>query len=161
MTARFGGVAEARYARNNTRSSVLMLMPGSGLGCAFIDRNGLPLDGDTLAGMEGAHMPAPLQLLGVNRSPAAAVANWGCFETYTTIFRPPLSAGGKLKKYPNHELATPPAHPRKKFCPSAAVRKKAMPSRSKFLTSRLALWDCISRTSPWRSTPASSSSAAA
>ncbi len=54
----FGGVAEARLARHNSKSSVLMLMPGSGLGCAFIDQNGLPLPGDTLGSMEGAHPPA-------------------------------------------------------------------------------------------------------
>ncbi len=30
----YGGVAEARLARKDSKSSVLMLMPGSGLGCA-------------------------------------------------------------------------------------------------------------------------------
>ena len=46
-----------------------MLAPGSGLGCAFVDRTGLPLDGDTLAGMEAAHMPAPLHLLDAQAVP--------------------------------------------------------------------------------------------
>ena len=61
---KFGGVAEAKLVRAGKKASVLMLAPGSGLGCAYIDANGLPLDGETLAGMEAAHMPAPLQLLG-------------------------------------------------------------------------------------------------
>ena len=41
-----------------------MLAPGSGLGAAYVDANGLPLDGDTLNGIEGGHMPAMLHLLG-------------------------------------------------------------------------------------------------
>ena len=68
-----GGVAEAQRVRGGTGSStVVMLAPGSGLGCAFVDKHGLPLEGDTLAGMEASHMPAPLHLLGVEASPAAA-----------------------------------------------------------------------------------------
>ncbi len=58
-----GGVAEAQRARGTHDASVMMLAPGSGLGCAFVDRTGLPLDGDTISGMEAAHMPAPLHLL--------------------------------------------------------------------------------------------------
>src|SRR5665213_3236061 len=37
-----GGVAEARMARHGAALSVLMLMPGSGLGSAFIGQDGLP-----------------------------------------------------------------------------------------------------------------------
>ncbi len=59
----YGGVAEARLARGETNASVLMFMPGSGLGCAYIGSDGLSLDGDTLAGLETGHAPAPLQLL--------------------------------------------------------------------------------------------------
>src|SRR5204863_620035 len=58
-----GGVAEAQRARGNIEAAVVMLAPGSGLGCAYVDRDGLPLDGDTISGMEAAHMPAPLHLL--------------------------------------------------------------------------------------------------
>ena len=54
------GVAEAHGLRGSGNSTVLMLAPGSGLGCAYVGRDGLPLDGDTLNGMEGGHMPAPL-----------------------------------------------------------------------------------------------------
>jgi glucokinase len=124
---RFGGVAEARYARKDTRSSVLMLMPGSGLGCAFIDRNGLPLDGDTLAGMEGAHMPAPLQLLGVKPFPCGCGRDWGCFETYTTISGLPYLLAEKLTKYPNHELATAAGTPKEKVLSLRSRAQKGDP----------------------------------
>src|SRR5574342_695701 len=35
-----GGVAEAQHVRGNTNATVLMLAPGSGIGCAYIDRHG-------------------------------------------------------------------------------------------------------------------------
>jgi predicted NBD/HSP70 family sugar kinase len=111
----FGGVAEARLARRNTQSSVLMLMPGSGLGCAYIDQNGLPLAGDTLAGMEGAHMPAPLQMLGnIRPFPCGCGRDWGCFEAYTTISGLPLLLEEKLKRFPDHELARAAGTPKEK-----------------------------------------------
>ena len=79
-----GGVAEAQRVRGGTGSStVVMLAPGSGLGCAFVDRHGLPLDGDTLAGMEASHMPAPLHLLGVERARRAAAAAPGAASRCT------------------------------------------------------------------------------
>jgi glucokinase len=101
----FGGVGEANQVRGNLKASVLMLAPGSGLGCAFIDQNGLPLDGDTLAGMEGAHMPAPLQLLGVRPYKCGCGRDWGCVEAYTTISGLPQLLEDTLKKFPDHELA--------------------------------------------------------
>lgn len=103
----FGGVGEAQRVRGDSRASVLMLAPGSGLGCAYIDPNGLPLDGDTFAGMEGAHMPAPLHLLGgVRAYPCGCGRTWGCVEAYTTISGLPHLLEDTLKKYPAHELAT-------------------------------------------------------
>jgi predicted NBD/HSP70 family sugar kinase len=110
----FGGVAEARYARGDSQNSVLMLMPGSGLGCAFIDQNGLPLDGDTLAGLEAGHMPAPLHLLGIKPFTCGCGRNWGCVEAYTTISGLPQLLAEKLPKFPNHELATAPGTPKEK-----------------------------------------------
>jgi glucokinase len=80
-----GGVAEAQRVRGTGSASVLMLAPGSGLGCAYVDPRGLPLDGDTLAGMEGAHMPAPLHLLGAKPYPCGCGRTWGCVEVYTTL----------------------------------------------------------------------------
>jgi len=103
----YGGVAEAQLARGHTRASVAMLMPGSGLGAAFVSADGLSLDGDTLAGMEAGHMPAPLQLLGVTGKPlpCGCGRDWGCFEAYTTLSGLPYLLAEKLPKYPGHELA--------------------------------------------------------
>lgn len=102
-----GGVAEARLARGESKASVLMLMPGSGLGSAFVGPNGLPLEGDTLAGMETAHMPAPLHLLGISGPPfpCGCGRNWGCIEAYTTISGLGRLLDVTLPKYPGHELA--------------------------------------------------------
>jgi len=111
---RFGGVGEARLVRGDRKASVLMLAPGSGLGCAYIDQNGLPLDGDTLAGMEGAHMPAPLHLLGVRPYPCGCGRTWGCFEAYTTISGLPHLLEDTLKKFPGHELAKSTASTKEK-----------------------------------------------
>ncbi|HEU6447842.1 MAG TPA: ROK family protein [Verrucomicrobiae bacterium] len=103
----YGGVAEAQIARGKTRASVAMLMPGSGLGCAFVGPDGLSLDGDTLAGMEAGHMPVPLHLVGIAAKPlpCGCGRDWGCFEAYTTISGLPYLLAEKLQKYPGHELA--------------------------------------------------------
>ena len=84
-----------------------MLMPGSGLGAAFVGADGLSLDGDTLAGMEAGHMPAPLHLLGLTGKPfpCGCGRDWGCVEAYTTISGLPHLLAEKLQKYPGHELA--------------------------------------------------------
>ena len=112
----YGGVAEAQIARGKTRASVAMLMPGSGLGAAFVGGDGLSLDGDTLAGMEAGHMPAPLHLLGVTGKPlpCGCGRDWGCVEAYTTISGLPHLLAEKLLKYPNHELAKSEATPKEK-----------------------------------------------
>src|SRR5215469_3228797 len=111
-----GGVAEARLARGESKASVLMLMPGSGLGSAFVGPNGLPLEGDTLAGMETAHMPAPLHLLGITAKPfpCGCGRDWGCIEAYTTISGLPRLLEEKLLKYPDHELAKSTGTPKEK-----------------------------------------------
>jgi glucokinase len=101
-----GGVAEAQHARGDGTGTVLMLAPGSGLGCAYIDRSGLPLDGDTLAGMEASHMPAPLHLLDAHPYPCGCGRTWGCVEMYTTLAGLPYLLADTLPKYPDHPLAT-------------------------------------------------------
>ena len=101
-----GGVAEAQRVRGSGSGTVLMLMPGSGLGCAYIDRHGLALDGDSLAGMEASHMPAPLHLLGAPAYPCGCGRTWGCVEVYTTLSGLPYLLTDKLKSYPDHELAS-------------------------------------------------------
>lgn len=100
-----GGVAEAQHARGNTTGTVLMLAPGSGLGCAYIDRKGLPLEGDTISGMEAAHMPAPLHLLDAKPYPCGCGRTWGCVEVYTTLAGLPFLLAEALTRYPDHELA--------------------------------------------------------
>lgn len=109
-----GGVAEAQLVRGDAKASVLMLAPGSGLGCAFIDANGIPLEGDTMAGMEAGHMPLPLHLLDVPPAPCGCGRTWGCAEVYTTLSGLALLLEDRLKKYPGHELATLDAPPRQK-----------------------------------------------
>ncbi len=103
-----GGVAEAQHARGDTAGTVLMLAPGSGLGCAYIDENGFALSGDTLAGMEGGHMPAALHLLGMKTYPCGCGRTWGCIEVYTCLSGLPYLLAEKLEQYPDHELAKSP-----------------------------------------------------
>lgn len=100
-----GGVGEAQLVRGGGKGTVLMLAPGSGLGCAYMDDRGLSLDGDTLAGMEAGHMPAPLHLLDVPAFKCGCGRTWGCIEVYTTISGLPYLLDWKLKKYPDHPLA--------------------------------------------------------
>jgi glucokinase len=110
-----GGVAEAQRVRGDGHGAVLMLAPGSGLGCAYIDGNGLPLDGDTLAGMEASHMPAPLHLLdGIKAFPCGCGRTWGCVEVYTSLSGLPYLLAERLPQYPGHPLASSAEPDRKK-----------------------------------------------
>ena len=104
-------------------SPVLMLMPGSGLGSAFVGADGLPLTGQTLTAMETAHMAAPLHLFGLGGEPipCGCGKNWGCVEPYTTIAGLPRLLAEKLKKFPDHELATS----------AAPVKEKVLSLRSR------------------------------
>lgn len=102
-----GGVAEAARVREGRRTGVVMLAPGSGLGAAYVNADGLPLGGDHLAGMEGGHMPAPLHLLGNIRPFSCGCGrDWGCVEAYTTISGLPQLLAEFLPRHPGHELAT-------------------------------------------------------
>jgi predicted NBD/HSP70 family sugar kinase len=120
----YGGVAEARLARGDTKASVMMLMPGSGLGAAFVGADGLALEGDTIAGMEAGHMPTPLHVLGVTSKPfpCGCGRDWGCVEAYTTISGLPYLLAEKLLKYPDHALAKSTATPKEK---SLSLRSRA------------------------------------
>lgn len=104
----YGGVAEAAHVRGSKKASVLMLAPGSGLGAAYVDARGLPLDGDTLAGMEAGHMPAPLHLLGLPVFSCGCGRSWGCVEAYTTISGLPQFLDYVLPSFPDHELNRSP-----------------------------------------------------
>jgi predicted NBD/HSP70 family sugar kinase len=122
----YGGVAEARLARGNTKASVMMLMPGSGLGAAFIGGDGLSLDGDTLAGMEAGHMPLPLHALGITGKPftCGCGRDWGCVEAYTTISGLPQLLAERIKNYPDHELARSTATPKEKVLSLRTLAQK-------------------------------------
>jgi glucokinase len=109
-----GGVAEAQRVRGAGKGTVVMLAPGSGLGAAYVGRDGLPLDGDTLAGMEAGHMPAPLHLLQARPYPCGCGRTWGCFEVYTTLAGLPYLLADKLAEHPDHELARSPLGPRER-----------------------------------------------
>ncbi|HEY5741214.1 MAG TPA: ROK family protein [Terrimicrobiaceae bacterium] len=100
----YGGVAEAANVRGNKRASVLMLAPGSGLGAAYINPDGLPLDGDSLAGMEAGHMPAPIHLLGLPPFTCGCGRTWGCFEAYTALSGLPQYIDYLSQKYSGHQL---------------------------------------------------------
>ena len=99
----YGGVGEAQRVRGNSRSTVLMLAPGSGLGVAYVDASGLPLEGDTLNGMEGGHMPAALHMLGgIKPLRCGCGRDWGCIEPYTTISGLQQLLEIFLPKHPTH-----------------------------------------------------------
>jgi glucokinase len=109
-----GGVAEAQRVRGSGKGTVVLLAPGSGLGCAYIDGKGLPLDGDTLAGMEAGHMPAPLHELKVKPYTCGCGRTWGCIEVYTTLSGLPHLLADKLVEHPEHALAKSPLGPKER-----------------------------------------------
>jgi len=116
-----GGVGEAQRVRGAGHGGVLMLAPGSGLGSAYIAPNGLPLEGDTLAGMETAHMPIALHLLGAKAYPCGCGRTWGCAEVYTTLAGLPYLLDEKLPAHPDHALAKSPS--------TASPKERAMALR--------------------------------
>ena len=109
-----GGVAEAQRVKGDNNGSVIMLAPGSGLGGAYVNGNGLPLDGDTLAGMEVGHKPAPLRLLDTHAYPCGCGRTWGCFEIYTSLAGLPYLLEEALKNHPGHALEDSELPPKKR-----------------------------------------------
>ena len=102
----FGGVGEALRVGGKAAGSVVLLAPGSGLGGAFVNGSGLPLSGNTFAGMEVGHIPAPLQILDAKPYPCGCGRNWGCFEVYTSLAGLPHLLEDALLRHPEHQLAT-------------------------------------------------------
>lgn len=124
----YGGVGEAQRVRGNSRATVLMLAPGSGLGVAYVDANGLPLDGDTLNGMEGGHMPAILQLLGgIKPLTCGCGRDWGCIEPYTTISGLPQLLEEFLPRHPTHPFNNSPAPIKEKVLSLRTLAQKGDP----------------------------------
>jgi glucokinase len=110
----YGGVAEAAKVRAGKECGVIMLAPGSGLGGAYISPQGLPLDGDTLNGVEAGHMAIPLQLIDLPRFTCGCGRDWGCVESYTAIAGLPQYLEHLLPSYPDHPLNTSPLSPKEK-----------------------------------------------
>jgi glucokinase len=123
----YGGVAESRHVRGSGNGTVLLLAPGSGLGCAYIDRHGLPLAGDTLAGTECAHMPAPLHLLNIKPFSCGCGKTWGCVEAYTTISGLPQLLAEMLPAFPDHILAKSPGTSKEKALSLRGLAQKGDP----------------------------------
>jgi len=124
----YGGVGEAQRVRGGKKATVLMLAPGSGLGVAYVGADGLPLDGDTLNGMEGGHMPAALHLLGHIRPLRCGCGrDWGCIEAYTTISGLPQLLEEFLKKHPAHPLASSTAPVKEKVLSLRTLAQKNDP----------------------------------
>ncbi len=128
----FGGVGEAARVRGDQKASVVMLAPGSGLGAAYIDANGLPLTGDHFAGMESGHMPVPLQLLGHGLDKVAPFKcgcgrDWGCIEAYSTISGLPQYIAHFLPKYPAHPLNSSTDTPKHKALSLRGLAQKGDP----------------------------------
>jgi glucokinase len=99
------GVAEARIVQKAAPGGVLMLAPGSGLGCSFVDAGGRLLAGDHGAAVILGHMPAPHAKLGLPAFRCGCGRDWGCFEAYTSIAGLPQFLDHLLPAYPGHELA--------------------------------------------------------
>jgi glucokinase len=124
----YGGVGEAQRVRGNSRATVLLLAPGSGLGVAYVDANGLPLEGDTLNGMEGGHMPAALHLLGgIKALKCGCGRDWGCIEPYTTISGLPQLLEEFLPKHPTHPFHTSAAPVKEKAFSLRTLAQKGDP----------------------------------
>ncbi|MEI6070636.1 MAG: ROK family protein [Verrucomicrobiae bacterium] len=123
----YGGVGEAARVRGDKKASVIMLAPGSGLGAAYIDRAGFPLEGDMFCGMEAGHMPAPLHLLGLPAFTCGCGRDWGCFEAYTAISGLPQFLDLLLPKYPDHPLAKQGATPKEKALSLRGLAQKGDP----------------------------------
>jgi glucokinase len=124
----YGGVGEAARVRGDSRATVLMLAPGSGLGVAYVDAHGLPLEGDSLNGMEGGHMPAVLQRLGgIKPLKCGCGRDWGCIEPYTTISGLPQLLEEFLPKHPTHPFHTSTASIKEKAFSLRTLAQKGDP----------------------------------
>jgi glucokinase len=98
------GLGEAFLLQQQHQGSVLMLAPGSGLGCSFVDADGHVLEGDHRAAVILCHMPAPYELLGLPRFRCGCGRDWGCFEAYTTLSGLPQLLQIFLPQFPDHPL---------------------------------------------------------
>lgn len=100
------GVPEARLLQKTSPGSVLMLSPGSGLGCSYVDAEGHPLRGDHQAAVILCHMPFPFHQLDLPRFTCGCGRDWGCVEAYTSISGLPQYLKHLLPRFPDHPLHT-------------------------------------------------------
>src|SRR5258708_3327725 len=70
--------------------------------------------GDTLGGMETAHMPSALRLRGAKGYPCGCGGTWGCVGVYRTRAGLPHLLAERLPSSPDHPLATSTAAPKEK-----------------------------------------------
>lgn len=99
------GMAEARLIQAQEPGGVVMLAPGSGLGCSYVDGSGRLLSGDHQSAVIFCHMPAPYQVLGLPRFSCGCGRDWGCYEAYTSISGLPQYLHHLLPRYPSHPLS--------------------------------------------------------
>ncbi|TVP82492.1 MAG: ROK family protein [Puniceicoccaceae bacterium] len=110
----FGGVAEAAHIQRERSGSVLMLSPGSGLGCSFVHADGTLFAGDHGASAIVCHSPLPYRLLDLPLFTCGCGRDWGCVEPYTSISGLPQYLEYLLPRYPGHPLATSEESPKVK-----------------------------------------------
>ncbi len=104
----YGGVSEARLARGNTRATVMMLMPGSGLKWPSWARTVFA----SMATRSPAWKPVTWRRRCIcsdspaSRSVAAVDATGVAWKLSTTISGLPQLLAEFIKRHPGHELAT-------------------------------------------------------
>jgi len=96
------GIPEAHLHQKDHPGSVLMLAPGSGLGCSFVDAEGHLLQGDHHAAVILCHIPMPYEELGLPRFTCGCGRTWGCIEAYTSISGLSQYVEFLLPRYPDH-----------------------------------------------------------
>jgi len=99
------GLGEAGAIQSEEPGGLLMLAPGSGLGCAYVAPDGKLLEGDHRAAAILAHMPCPYERLGLPAFSCGCGRDWGCFEAYTAISGLPQMLAHFLPEFPDHPLS--------------------------------------------------------
>lgn len=115
------GLGEAAGVQSRDPGGVLMLAPGSGLGCSYVRPDGELLGGDHGAAVILCHMPAPHGVLGLPAFPCGCGRAWGCFEAYTSLSGLPRLIDHLLPGFPEHEFAASPGSRREQ-----ALRLRAL-----------------------------------
>ena len=96
------GLAEASLIQSEADGSVFLLAPGSGLGSAFVDADGIMLEGDHISAGFFCCMPTPYAELGLPKLSCSCGRDWGCLEAYTSLSGLPQLIRAVLPRYPLH-----------------------------------------------------------